>query len=47
MEAFSDARDNEPTYFDFLPGTGKVFNVARFIAARDNGELNYLEAELQ
>lgn len=35
--------DNEPNYFDVVPGREKTFNVARFITARDNGELDYLE----
>lgn len=35
--------DKEPTYFDDIPGVGKVFNVLMFITARDKGELDYLE----
>jgi hypothetical protein len=37
--------DKELTYFDDVPGFGKVFNMARFITARDNGELDYLEQD--
>lgn len=36
---------SEPTYFDEVPGSEKVFNVARFVTARDNGELDYLLVE--
>lgn len=43
MQTLVETVTTEPTYFDDIPGVGKVFNMARFLTARDNGELNYLE----